>query len=401
MTRFGVLLPVPLTHIFFPICRAYNSPSFAVQLLSIIIALCVPGWHKVRLAPSALSIRKVSGSLTNAVYFVSCPSSTSVPTVLLRIYGSSSDSLISRPRELHTLHVLSSQYHIGPRIYGTFSNGRIEEYFDSVTLAPSDLRDKTLSRWISARMAELHSVDITAVEGPLTVSSLEGKSWEIGVKKNIKAWLPAARQVLAHLNVDENDRAVLHLDAFCAQWSRYMRWVSNAEKAEGSSPRVFAHNDSQYGNLLRLTGQLPEGSPKHHQIVVVDFEYAGPNPLAFDIANHFHEWTADYGSSTPHVLDQSRYPTAEERRNFYRAYLLQSSSSSTDATMLEAVSEASLAQLDRQVRIWSPASHGMWAIWGIVQAKDNVEKGMAEFDYIGYAKRRMEGFFQEIQALGV
>jgi thiamine kinase-like enzyme len=50
-------------------------------------------------------------------------------------------------------------------------------------------------------------------------------------------------------------------------------------------------------------------------------EYAAPNPAAFDIANHFLEWTADYGSATPHTMDANKYPTLEERRNFYRAYL--------------------------------------------------------------------------------
>ncbi|KIK95624.1 hypothetical protein PAXRUDRAFT_140271 [Paxillus rubicundulus Ve08.2h10] len=377
--------------------RSYRSPSFATQLVSVLVGLRVPAWCTAQLNPTMLSVRKVSGSLTNAVYFVSCPSS-SVPTVLLRIYGPSSSSLISRSRELHTLHILSSRYHIGPRIYGTFSNGRIEEYFDSVTLVPSDLRDETISRWIGARMAELHSVEISAVEGPLTVSSLEGKSWKIGVKRNVKAWLPAAREVLAHPNVDEGDRVALGLDAFNEQWAQYIRWLSHIEKTEGANRRVFAHNDAQHGNLLRLTSKLAEGVPEHRQIVVVDFEYASPNPLAFDIANHFHEWTADYNSSTPHVLDLSRYPTLDQRRNFYEAYLLRAQAPSS-----EAVSEASLTKLDRQVRVWSPAAHGMWAIWGIVQARDNVERGMGEgdFDYIGYAKCRMEGFLREIKDLGV
>lgn len=332
------------------------------------------------------------------MFFVSCPSSRCVPTLLLRIYGVSTDSLISRPRELNILHILSSQYNIGPVIYGTFTNGRIEEYFDSIALTPRDIREKTISRWIGARMAELHSVKISAVEGPLAITSQEGKSWEIGVKRNIKAWLPLAAEVLVHPNMKEEDAAALDLDAFRQKWSRYMRWISHTEKVEGCSRRVFAHNDAQCGNLLRLTRGLPEGTPEHRQIVVVDFEYAAPNPLAFDIVNHFHEWTADYHSSAPHVLHPSRYPTPEERRNFYEAYLAH-----VDSASCGVVSAASLAQLERQVRIWSPASHAMWAVWGIVQAKDNLERGTGEceFDYLGYAKCRMQAFSRELEELNV
>jgi len=62
-----------------------------------------------------------------------------------------------------------------------------------------------------------------------------------------------------------------------------------------------------------------------------------------------------------------------------------------------------VAALDYQVRVWSPASHAMWAIWGIVQAREDVENGVVEpeFDYIGYAKGRMESFRKEILDLGV
>ncbi|KAG9314591.1 choline kinase cytoplasm [Chiua virens] len=385
--------------------RSCQSPSSSKQLVSLLVALSVPAWCTAQhIDPAQLSIRKASGCLTNAVYFVSYPPLPSIPTLLLRIYGTSSSSLISRSRELHTLHVLSSRYHIGPRIYGTFTNGRIEEYFDSITLRPADLRDERISRWIGARMAELHSVEVTAIEGPLAVRKLEGKSWEIGVKRNVKTWVPIARQVLTHPNVGEAERIALSLDAFVEVWVRYLRWLSQVEKAEGASRRVFAHNDTQYGNLLRLTGKLPEGTPEHRELVVVDFEYAAPNPLAFDIANHFHEWTADYHSSTPHLLDPTRYPTDQQRRNFYQAYLSHVDSP-FETPPHEVAGDMRLAKLERQVSLWSPASHGMWAVWGIIQAKDDVERGCAgtaaEFDYIGYAKCRMEMFFHEIATLGV
>jgi choline kinase len=230
------------------------------------VALRVPGWHKTQVTPELLSIRKVSGALTNSIFFVSCPTVALVPTLLLRIYGPSSSSLISRSHELRMLHILSSRCHFGPRVYGTFTNGRIEEYFESVTLVSSDLRDRKTSQWIASRMAELHSVDISVVEGPLTVSALEGKSWEIGVKKNVKTWMPTAREVLGFHCVSEATRQTLNIDRFYELWMRYFRWVSHVEKVEGASRRVFAHNDTQCGNILRLTSPLRQDAPEHHQV---------------------------------------------------------------------------------------------------------------------------------------
>lgn len=146
-----------------------------------------------------------------------------------------------------------------------------------------------------------------------------------------------------------------------------------------------------------------------YKIIVVDFEYASPNPLAFDIANHFHEWTADYHSRTPHTLNPAMYPTSEERRNFYVAYLEHSLSPPTPSTINTSVSpnervrELELQKLDRQVKVWSPASHAMWAVCGIVQAREDLEGNAEEpeFDYIGYAQCRMDGFRRELKELGL
>lgn len=62
-----------------------------------------------------------------------------------------------------------------------------------------------------------------------------------------------------------------------------------------------------------------------------------------------------------------------------------------------------VAALDYQVRVWSPAAHGLWAIWGIVQGRDDIETSNPEpeFDYLGYAKGRMASFRQEMLDLGV
>ncbi|CAL1696383.1 unnamed protein product [Somion occarium] len=373
--------------------RRYKSAAFAEQLSSILHTLCLPFWTGV--SASAMKIEKVSGSLTNAVFFVSCPSTPSIPILLLRIYGPSSGSMISRPRELQILHVLSSQYHIGPRVYGTFENGRIEEYFDSAPLTPADMRDPQVSSWIGARMAELHQVDIDTVEG-----SPEAP-WEVGAKKNVRAWLLPAKEVLSLPSVSDAIRKDLDLDRFQAEWEGYIRWLDEKEQQVGTSRRVFAHNDTQYGNLLRLNSPKP-GIPEHRQIIVVDFEYASPNPAAFDIANHFHEWTANYHSDTPHLLDPKTYPTLEQRYNFYRAYIKHYGTSITSDDEVSGSLDDQMTTLDRQVQLWSPASHAQWAVWGVVQARESLEAKDGEppeFDYIGYARCRMEGFRRELRAL--
>lgn len=195
------------------------------------------------------------------MFFVTYPSKKRVRTVLLRIYGPSSGSLISRPRELHTLHILSSKYHIGPRIYGTFENGRIEEYFESTTLTAQDIRDQRISQWIGARMAEFHSVDIEVVEG---------EGWDIAVENNVRSWLPPARAVLELPSLPEDIKRELDLNDFWRDWDRYSRWLAKVDDVHSGSRRVFAHNDTQYGNLLRLR-RPKEGVDDHRQVRFLTF----------------------------------------------------------------------------------------------------------------------------------
>ncbi|KAJ3576148.1 hypothetical protein NP233_g631 [Leucocoprinus birnbaumii] len=376
--------------------RKYKLPEFTSDVFEILRLLHVRHFNAADILPRDLVVRKISGALTNAVFFVSFPSGNKTRTVLLRVYGPSSGSLISRPRELHALHILSSRYHIGPRIYGTFENGRVEEYFESTTLTAQDIRVPEISRWIGARMAEFHCVDIEAVEG---------EGWELGVEKNVRSWLAPARQVLRSSSLSGDIKRELDLDAFERDWDKYLSWVSKVDDVNAGSRRVFAHNDTQYGNLLRLRRPKAEAED-HRQIIVVDFEYSAPNPASFDIANHFHEWTANYHSETPHLLDVSRYPTLEERRNFYLAYLRHTCFSTKEfhhITDPVAELEPALVKLDRQVHVWSPASHGHWFVWGIVQARDDLESNneTPEFDYIAYARCRLAGFRRELRELGV
>lgn len=237
--------------------RHYKHASFAANVLDIIHTINVPTWDHASIAPEDIKVFKVSGSMTNAVFFISCPSIPSAHTLLLRVYGPSSGELISRPRELHTLHILSSRYHIGPRVYGTFANGRVEEYFESTTLSAEDLRNPEISRWIGARMAELHSVDIDIVE--------DGAEWEIAATANVKSWLGHARDVLALPAIPEAARREIDIDAFETEFRRYIEWLATVDDEKAGNRRVFAHNDTQYGNLLRLKTINP-GVPKHRQV---------------------------------------------------------------------------------------------------------------------------------------
>ena len=124
------------------------------------------------------------------------------PTLLLRIYGTSSDALISREEELRILYVLSTEYGLGPKVYGTFGNGRVEQFFPSRALTAEEMRVPAVSQGIARRMRELHSVDLRL----LGYDTPKPMVW-----KCLSEWLPLASTVL---------QLLAGVNEMWAKWSR-------------------------------------------------------------------------------------------------------------------------------------------------------------------------------------
>lgn len=137
--------------------------NFKNEIIRTAHTLKLKGWRRVPLGSGeTIEVGRISGALTNAVYFVTPPpdlpeeQGKKYPEkLLLRIYGPQADNLIDRETELNVLQRLARKK-IGPRLLGTFKNGRFEQYFNASPLTPDDLRDPDVSKQIAKRMRELH-----------------------------------------------------------------------------------------------------------------------------------------------------------------------------------------------------------------------------------------------------
>ena len=171
---------------------------FKNEIIRLAHTLRLQGWRRVPLDNGeSISVERLSGALTNAVYVVSPPDKSVLlegkkqPTkVLLRIYGPQVEHLIDREIELSVLKRLARKK-IGPRLLGTFLNGRFEQYFNSTTLTPANLREPETSKQIAKRMRELHDgielLDEEKYQGP-------------AVWKNWDKWLVQAEKTVMYLD---------------------------------------------------------------------------------------------------------------------------------------------------------------------------------------------------------
>ncbi|KAG0055822.1 hypothetical protein BGZ89_002251 [Linnemannia elongata] len=304
-----------------------KGDRLAERVLELLHLMDVEDWSEVQ-DYHQLKLDRISGAMTNCIFLVSGPprsqpavssqedqgasaAATLAATsdsprprkVLLRVYGIGLDALFSREKELHWLQNLSTM-DIGPSLLGIFKNGRFEQYVESTTLTKEDIRDPRTSRHIAHRMCELHNIVniFPPPEGTIPQS-----------QENIARWVPLAKDAIEKICArDPSKKAVI--DEF--DFGKLMTEIEEVHRELMSvhSPIVFAHNDAQYGNILKSLDEDGE-------LVVIDFEYAGYNTRGFDIGNHFCEWTADYHSERPSILHHDKYPTKAEQLNFLEAYM--------------------------------------------------------------------------------
>ncbi|QSS54933.1 choline kinase [Histoplasma capsulatum var. duboisii H88] len=432
--------------------------KFKYEIVRLTHTLSLKGWRRIPLEDCGnIEVVRLSGALTNAVYVVSPPkqlppasdSSTSSslmprsppPQLLLRIYGPQVEHLIDRESELQILRRLGKR-NIGPRVLGTFKNGRFEQYFRAKTLTPRDIRNPETSEQIAKRMRELHEgIELLSEEregGPFL-----WKNWDKWLERceHVASWLDS--EINSPLNESKIEAEPWRrLGFICgAPWPKFRKLVESYRNwldtcyggaSEINKQLVFAHNDTQYGNLLRLepSGESPLLLPanKHKQLVVIDFEYASANPRGLEFCNHFTEWCYNYHDpERPWACNTKWYPTPEEQERFIRAYLthrphifhppetrvtqsalssatisvsassspaptpaFQAShsnsprispftldtqvppiptSSALDHERAEQAPDLEVRRLLRETRLWRAANSAQWVAWGIVQAK--------------------------------
>jgi choline kinase len=172
--------------------------------------------------------------------------------LLLRVYGPQAGHLIDREKELEILKRLARKK-IGPRLLGTFMNGRFEQFFNANPLTPKDFRDPEISKQIAKRMRELHD-GIDLLDEERTAGPLVWQNWDKWVKRceEVICWLD--NQILAYDGslLSKSDSWKSRGLVCGVPWSSFRQAVDNyriwlkKQYGGGQALRdklVFAHND--------------------------------------------------------------------------------------------------------------------------------------------------------------
>ncbi|XP_073185149.1 choline/ethanolamine kinase isoform X1 [Lepidochelys kempii] len=314
------------------------------------------------LEPEELGISPVSGGLSNLLYKCSLPDhilsvGDEPRQVLLRVYGAILQGVDSLVLESVMFAILAERA-LGPRLYGVFPQGRLEQYIPSRRLCTEDLQDPNISREIAMKMSRFHGMVMPFNKEP---------KWLFGTMERYL-------KQIAELTFPQEAQRKLFSQLRAYDLQKEVR--SLRELLESTpSPVVFCHNDVQEGNILLLAGRESHPSDK---LMLIDFEYSSYNYRGFDIGNHFCEWVYDYTHDTWPFYQASmeNYPTRQQQLHFIRHYLWEDSVRCGDTTQEEQarIEEEMLTEISR----FALASHFFWGLWSILQAKIST----IEFGYL-------------------
>ncbi|KAK6500214.1 hypothetical protein TWF481_010563 [Arthrobotrys musiformis] len=345
-------------------------------------------------------------------------------SALLRAYGKGTSVLIDRGRECQN-HFYLALHSLAPPLLARFNNGLIYRFVPGRVTSPADLSLPKVYTAVAKRLGQWHAkidtkglMDALDLMGPrrrispdsgvpelvyddLAESdeeaflreggSINGENEEKEVleeEKGIKPgeselwltlqkWIPALPE---HSPEEIELKRVLRAE---------LEWIEDSTGLRGLGEIVFGHCDLLSGNVIVLpkkekrTGFCPAdiGSPEDLQVTFIDYEYAIPTERAFDIANHFSEWTG-------FDCDYNLIPTSPTRRSFIKSYLESFSSFKTTEKTQE-VTEEEIEKVMKEVDSFRGIPGFYWGVWGLIQATIS----QIDFDYAAYADLRLAEYW--------
>uniref|UniRef100_A0A8P4KD06 ethanolamine kinase n=1 Tax=Dicentrarchus labrax TaxID=13489 RepID=A0A8P4KD06_DICLA len=277
-------------------------------------------WKTIKEDDFQISI--VSGGLSNLLYLCSLPDHVHCVgeeprQVLLRIYGAILQGVDSLVLESVMFAILAERM-LGPKLYGIFPDGRLEQYLPNTRMHTEQLSDPSISAEIATKLARFHEMLMPFNKEP---------KWLFGTIDNV-----------------DNDHFLISCFGVA-------------------------------GNILMLEDRDQTSTDR---LMLIDFEYSSYNYRGFDFGNHFCEWMYDYTyNQWPfYKATPENYPTREQQLHFIRGYLAEQRRYSDFAMDQTQIEEDMIIEANR----YALASHFLWGLWSIIQAKiSKIEFGYMDY----------------------
>lgn len=262
---------------------------------------------------SAVRIRTITGGLINTLQLIerSTVAVLEPPAVLIRHFGRSGKleeptcgSLTLSSGQQAVVYSEMARRGWGPKIFGLFHGGRLEEYLDAHTLTAAESLQADIARDVARSYARLHSLRLP----------LRRDNFEVVIRDLNEAVQAKSRHVVGTLLEVEDPVATEYAGMFGSlDWSRELRWISELFQRHNCKLTV-THGDANYLNIL------VKNFESEIRVALIDYETVSYSHRGIDIGGHFHERMYCYDQPDSQ-LSGFEAPNRDEQTLFCEAYL--------------------------------------------------------------------------------
>jgi choline/ethanolamine kinase len=321
-----------------------------------------------------VDLEMITGGLTNILYKATVRESPSLNPVLVRIFGIS-DGLLNRETE-NEIYMLLSAREISPRLLGSFSWGRLEEYLslhrplksgtDMISVSPA--RDCVLL--IAKALARLHQADLALdpIRCAANIFQVLRKWLTLSAKYGCTIVFSPKCPQLAPPSIQGISEEIRFIETHVREDLFESRSVVSSQSCQHLLRTVLCHNDLLSGNIM-----LDEEA---NTIRLIDFEYSGLNYAVADIANVFTAVCESIMLSGQPQDVEKNFPSKDIQLHFLACYTGRPVPPEDVETVLTLI--IAFAMMD-ELR---------WTIWGIIQANQST----VDFDYVFYYNSRFDAY---------
>lgn len=272
--------------------------------------------------------------LTNKVLLFQFP----FKKMIFRKFSNFLSLFVDRDEENSVISILSKN-NLYPNLYYFDKNQRLEEFINGNQLSPDEFKNIEILKKILFKLTlfnELFSINI----------SNNGCKLEILFKKleKIKEEIDKIKKNKILDQIFEK----IFLETFQTKLKKlYYIFLDKSIKC-------FCHNDLNNGNILI----------ENNNVTIIDFEFNGFNPLAYEFANMFNEMACIY--EPDFYFNENDYPSYELRNKIYSIYFslcnenIEIKNKSNEQYIV--LNEEFCKNMEDNVKVASIFSHYFWMI---------------------------------------
>jgi thiamine kinase-like enzyme len=391
-----------------PISVDISSPQRDAQISEIVTTFCPFFTNNSNVNANVnYIIQPLNGGLSNDLFVVSqsqegqdssssihttaaddadatATNTTNTATALVRIHPSGDSAQVVDRQVDNLLSAWLSEQDMAPIFYGRFENGRVEEFYPNVVpLSCHEMKVNAYAEQIATCLAQFHKLELptSILEKPSNGGTSSNITSSSSHFDSISSWFTLALPQ----EMSDTDREFLNMVHNEWKWLQHQLQTEippthttlELQALTFIRETVFCHMDCQSLNIMKDTF----GSLK-----LIDFEYAGWNPRAADLANTFCEH-CDMNNLCANYQDE--YPSKATQTTFLTTYLRHANPELAQQLDQSQEWENVIELWRKEIGRFTLMSHIGWTVWSILKSKD--ESGI-DFDYLEYARHRMQGY---------